>query len=71
MYLTKYYWGDQIEERWAGYVVRMRERRHVYKFLVEKPEEKRLLEKRRCRWKDNTKVDLQEVGWGMDWIDMV
>jgi hypothetical protein len=25
----------------------------------------------RCRWEDNIKMDLQEVGWGgMDWIDM-
>jgi len=23
----------------------------------------------RCRWEDNIKIDLQEVGWGgMDWI---
>ena len=21
------------------------------------------------RWKDNIKMDLQEVGWGMDWLD--
>jgi hypothetical protein len=25
----------------------------------------------RHRWKDNLKLDLQEVGWGgMEWIDM-
>jgi hypothetical protein len=25
----------------------------------------------RRRWNDNTKMDLQEVGWGrMDWIDL-
>ena len=25
----------------------------------------------RCRWEDNIKIDLQEVGWvGMDWIDL-
>jgi hypothetical protein len=25
----------------------------------------------RCRWGDNIKMDLQEVGWeGVDWIDM-
>jgi hypothetical protein len=31
-----------------------------------------LREKRpRRRWKDNIKMDLQEVGWnGMDWIDL-
>ena len=35
-----------------------------------KPEEKRPLERPRCSWEDNIKVDLQEVGCGgMDWID--
>jgi hypothetical protein len=24
--------------------------------------------KLRRRWKDNIKMDLREVGWGMDWI---
>jgi len=34
------------------------------------PEAKRPLGSRR-RWKDNIKLDLQEVGcWGMDWIDL-
>jgi len=27
--------------------------------------------KPRHRWKDNIKMDFHEVGWGMDWIDMV
>jgi len=22
----------------------------------------------RCRWVDNTKMDLQATGWGVDWI---
>jgi hypothetical protein len=22
------------------------------------------------RWEDNVKVDLQAVGWGVDWIDL-
>ena len=27
--------------------------------------------KPRCRWENNIKMDLQEVGWkGMDWIDV-
>jgi hypothetical protein len=34
---------------------------------VEKPEGKRP----RCRWEDNTEMDLRERGWGgMDWIDL-
>jgi hypothetical protein len=25
----------------------------------------------RCRWADNIKIDLREIGWdGMDWIDV-
>jgi hypothetical protein len=25
----------------------------------------------RCKWEDNIKMDLQDVGWGgMDWIDL-
>ena len=35
----------------------------------EMQEGKRPFVKPRCRWKDNIKTDLQEVGWGgMDWI---
>jgi len=32
--------------------------------LVGKPEAKRPLGRPRCRWEDNIKMDLQEVGWG-------
>jgi hypothetical protein len=24
----------------------------------------------RGRWEDNIKMDIQEVGWGMHWIDL-
>jgi hypothetical protein len=44
--------------------------RDVYKDLVEKPEGKRPLERPRCRWEDNIKMDLQEVRCGgkkLDW----
>ena len=54
-----------------GHVAHMGERRGVYRLLVGKPEGKRPLERPRCRWEDNIKMDLQEVGWGgMDWIDL-
>jgi len=37
-----------------------------------KPEGKRLIGRPRCRWEDNIKMDLQEIGcWGRDWIDLV
>ena len=36
-----------------------------------KPDGKRALGRPRCRWKDNIKMGLQEVGYeGMDWIDL-
>jgi hypothetical protein len=57
--------------RWAGHVVRMWERRGVYRVLVGKPEGKIQLGRPRRRWEDNIRIDLQELGWGgMDWIDL-
>jgi len=50
--------------RWVGHVARMGEERGVYKVLVRKPEGKRLLGRPRCRWVDNIRMDLQEVGCG-------
>jgi hypothetical protein len=58
--------------RWVGHVARMGEGSGVYRVLVGKPEEKRSLGKSRCRWEDNIKMDLQEVGcWCLDWIGLV
>ena len=43
--------------RWAGH--------------VGKPEGKRPLERPRCRWEDNIKMDVQEVGGGRgDWTEL-
>ena len=57
--------------RWVGHVARMGERSDVYRVLVGKPERKRPLGRHRRRWKDNIKMDLQEVGCGgMDWIEL-
>jgi len=37
-----------------------------------KPEGKGLLGRPRCRWEDNIKEDLQEIGYlDRDWIDLV
>jgi hypothetical protein len=56
--------------RWAGHVARMGEERGAHRLLVGKPEEKRPLGRRRRRWEDNIKMDLQEVGVGRgDWIE--
>jgi hypothetical protein len=49
----------------------MGEGRGVYRVLVRKPEGNRPLGRPRCRWEDNIKMDLQEVGYrGMDWIEL-
>jgi hypothetical protein len=38
---------------------------------VGKPERKRSLERPRCRWVDNIKMDLREIKWrDTDWIDL-
>jgi hypothetical protein len=46
-----------------------REGRGVYRVLVWSPEGKRPLGRPRCRWEDNIKMDLREIGIdGMNWI---
>jgi hypothetical protein len=57
--------------RWAGHVAGMGEKRNAYRFLAGKPEGKRPLGRPRCRWVDNIKKNLGEVGWGdVDWIGL-
>ena len=57
--------------RWAWHVASMRERKGVYRVLVGKPEGRRPLGRPRCRWEDNIKTDLQEMGCGgLDWIEL-
>jgi len=49
----------------------MGKRRGVHRVLVRKPEGKRPLWRPTCRWEDNIKMDLQELGCGgMDWIEL-
>jgi hypothetical protein len=48
----------------------MVDRRRAYRILVGTPEEKRPLRRPRRKWEDNINMDLQEVGWGMAWIDL-
>jgi hypothetical protein len=50
--------------RWTGHVARMGERRGVYMVLVGKPEGKIPLARPRRRWKNNIRMDLQEVRCG-------
>jgi hypothetical protein len=57
--------------RWAGHVARMGEERGAYRILVGRPEGRRPLGRPRCRWEDNIKMDIREVGWeDMNWIDL-
>jgi len=52
-------------------VARMGEGRGVHRVLVRKPERKRPLGRPRCRWEDNIKMDLQEVGGGCKaWMEL-
>jgi len=48
--------------RWAGHTVCMGMGRGVYRVSVWISEEKRSLERPRCRWKDNIKMDVRETG---------
>jgi hypothetical protein len=54
---------------WPGHVARMMEGRGVHKVMVRKPESNRALGRPRCRWEDNIKMDLREIGIdGANWI---
>jgi hypothetical protein len=55
---------------WAEHVARMEEKRGEYRILVGRPEGRRPLWRPKRRWEDNIKMDLQEVGWGMHWIEL-
>ena len=49
----------------------MAERRGIYRVLGGKPEGRRPLGRPRPRWKDNIKIDIQEMGCGgIVWIDL-
>jgi hypothetical protein len=47
----------------------MEAKRNAYRILVGEPEGKRPLGRPRCRWADNIKMDLREIGW--DDIDLI
>ena len=42
--------------------------RYVYKVMLGTPKGKRPLRGPNCSWVHNMKMDIQNVGWGMDWI---
>jgi hypothetical protein len=48
----------------------MGEKRGAYRILMGRPEGRRPLGRSRRRWDDNIKMDLPDVGLGMDWIEL-
>jgi hypothetical protein len=44
------------------------EKRNAYRLLVGKPEGKRPLGRPRRRWLDGIKMDLGEIGWGIELV---
>jgi hypothetical protein len=42
----------------------MGDRKGAYRGLVQRSDGKKPLGRPRCKWEDNIKTDLQEVGWG-------
>jgi len=52
--------------RWAGHVARMGQGRCAVRVLVGKPEGKKQLGRPRCRWENNIKTDLEEVGYAVE-----
>ena len=45
-----------------GHVVCVGKKRNAYRVVVGKPERKKPLGRPRCRWEDDFKMDLKEIG---------
>jgi len=57
--------------RWEGHVERVGEMGNAYHILLAKPEGKRPLGRTRCRWEDNIRMGLREIGCEyVDWIHL-
>jgi len=53
------------------HTARMGEMRYAYKILLRRPEGENPLGRPRCRWKDNIRMDLRDIGWkGVEWIHL-
>jgi hypothetical protein len=48
----------------------MGEKINAYRIVLGRPEGRRPLRRPRRRWDYNIKLDLQEVGWSMNWIEL-
>jgi hypothetical protein len=70
--LTTYYLRDNIKnnEMKGAYETYGRQERCI-QGLVGRPDRKTPFGRPKCRWKDNIKIDLQEIGWAiMGCIDL-
>jgi hypothetical protein len=56
--------------RWAKHVARIEDKKVAYTVLVGRPGGKISHGRSRRRWENNINMDVQEVGWSMDWIDL-
>jgi len=50
--------------RWGWQVTCIRDRTGAYRLWVGRPGGESPLGRTRSRWEENTKADIQEVGWG-------
>jgi hypothetical protein len=48
----------------------MGEESNVYRALRGKPEERRPHGRPRRRWEDGIRMDLREIGWGVEWMQL-
>jgi hypothetical protein len=64
--LIKRFYGNEMGRECSS----MGERRGAYRILVGRPDGRKSLGRPRRRWEDNIKMDLQELGWGVDWIEL-
>jgi len=55
---------------WAGHVARKGEERKVYGVFVEKSEGKKPLGKPRRTWDDGIRMDIREISWRVEWIQL-
>jgi hypothetical protein len=55
---------------WAGHVARMEQERNVYRVLLENAKGKRPFGRLRKIWEDGITVDLREIDWGIEWIQL-
>jgi hypothetical protein len=69
--ITKYYSGNQFEKNERGRAYSTYGGKiGAYRILVWRPEGRRPLGRPRRRREDSTKMDLQKVDWGIDWIEL-